>query len=268
MIAQRQGGIVVNADALQVFDGWRILTARPNAADTKHAPHHLYGHVPHDQSYSVGHWLRDVKPLLWGQRPIIVGGTGLYFSALTEGLADIPATSAEVRSAADALPLPELLSQLDARTAQQIDTKNRARVQRAWEVLNQTGQSLADWQDQTPPPLVPLASATALLLDAPKDWLTPRIEQRFDLMVAQGVMEEARAMHANWDPTHPSSKAIGAPELMEFLNGTLSFDQVKEAVIIATRQYAKRQRTWFNKRMRDWHKVTMPMGDAVDVLKF
>ena len=125
-IAQRQGGVVINADALQVFDGWRILTARPDESELKQAPHALYGHVPFDADYSVGHWLRDTAPLLKGDlRPIIVGGTGLYFTALTEGLADIPATPALIRAKADRIVAEDgfetLLAALDAQTLSRID---------------------------------------------------------------------------------------------------------------------------------------------------
>ncbi len=254
-IAQAQGGIIVNADALQVFDGWRLLTARPSDDDLAQARHALYGHIPLDAPYSVGHWLRDVTPLLQGQRPIIVGGTGLYFSALTEGLADIPATPAEVRSAGDALSLPDLLTQIDPATRDRIDTANRARVQRAWEVLQTTGRGLASWHDETPPPRLPLNQTLPLVIDAPKDWLSPRIARRFDTMLNHGALAEAAAIRPHWDPAHQSARAIGATELIAHLNGDMSLTEAREAAIVATSQYAKRQRTWFARRMRDWHRL-------------
>ena len=255
-IAESGGGVIVNADALQVFGGWRILTARPDDTDLARAPHALYGHVPYDADYSVGHWLRDVAPYLTGDaRPIIVGGTGLYFTALTEGLAEIPPTPPAIRQEADALPLPALIAGLDPETAGRIDLKNRARVQRAWEVLHATGRPLADWQDDTPAPLLPLSQAEAFVFDAPKDWLTPRIEQRFDLMLAGGALEEARAMLPQWNPDHLSSKAIGAPELIAHLRGEMTLADARAAAIVATRQYAKRQRTWFRARMRNWRVI-------------
>ena len=260
-IARAQGGVIVNADALQVFDGWRLLTARPPDADLAQAPHLLYGHVPLNQSYSVGHWLRDVAPLLHGQRPIIVGGTGLYFSALTEGLADIPATPADVRAAGDALALPDLLAQIDDTTRARIDTANRMRVQRAWEVLQTTGRALADWQDNTPPPLLPLADALPLVIDAPKDWLSPRIARRFDLMLDQGALSEAAAIRPQWNPADQSARAIGAAELIAHLDGEMSLSDARAAAIIATRQYAKRQRTWFARRMRDWYRIDASSTD-------
>ncbi|KPP87660.1 MAG: tRNA dimethylallyltransferase [Rhodobacteraceae bacterium HLUCCO07] len=258
-IAEAQGGTIINADALQVFTNWRVLTARPGEDDLARAPHALYGHVPGDAAYSVGHWLRDVAPLLETARPIIVGGTGLYFAALTEGLAEIPATPSAIRAEAHDRMTREgreaLLAELDTATAARIDTRNPMRVQRAWEVQRSTGRGLAAWQDDTPPPLLPLARATALLIDAPKDWLTPRIETRFDRMLDEGALDEARANLAAWDATRPSSRAIGAAELIAHLRAELTLDDARAAAIIATRQYAKRQRTWFRARMRSWRQV-------------
>ena len=260
-IARAQGGVVVNADALQVFDGWRLLTARPSDADLAQAPHALYGHVPLKGDYSVGHWLRDVAPLLGGARPIIVGGTGLYFTALTEGLAEIPPVPPAVRARGDALPLPALLDGIDAATRARIDTANRMRVQRAWEVQEATGRSLSDWQDATPPPLLPLDRTLPLLIDAPRDWLTPRIARRFDMMLDAGVLAEAAAIRPQWHPADRSARAIGAAELMAHLDGEMSLTQARAAAIIATRQYAKRQRTWFKGRMRGWHRLNAAETD-------
>lgn len=268
-IAQTQGGVIVNADALQVFDGWRILTARPDDADLALADHALYGHVPFDAPYSAGHWLRDVAPFLDGtQRPIIVGGTGLNFNALTRGLADIPATPDNLRAEADALSLHQLLAGLDPETTARIDTQNRMRVQRAWEVLHNTGRSLADWQDATPPPLLPPDQAVRITLDAPKSWLDDRIARRFDQMLDQGALEEARAMLLHWDPAHQSSRAIGAPELIAHLQGQTSLEDARDAAIIASRQYAKRQRTWFRARHRDWWQLSADQPGISATLRF
>ncbi|MFZ5961635.1 tRNA (adenosine(37)-N6)-dimethylallyltransferase MiaA [Thalassococcus sp. BH17M4-6] len=265
-IAERQGGVIVNADAIQVFDTWRVLTARPSPQDEAQAPHALYGHVPGTTAYSVGHWLRDLEPLLTGdERPIIVGGTGLYFTALTEGLADIPPIPAAVRAEAEAIlqadGLPGLLATIDAVTRGRIDTRNPMRVQRAYEVQRATGRGLADWQDSTPPPRLPLAECHAFVVDAPKDWLTPRIERRFDRMLADGALDEARAHLPDWSPDLPSSKAIGAPEMIAHLQGHLSLDEARIRATIATRQFAKRQRTWFRARMTQWQTLT-PDGAA------
>jgi tRNA dimethylallyltransferase len=260
-IAQTQGGTIINADALQVFDGWRIITARPDDTELGQADHALYGHVPFDAEYSVGHWLRDVAPLLDGNRPIIVGGTGLYLTALTQGLADIPATPDAIRAEANLRSLADNLVDLDPDTIARIDTNNPVRVQRAWEVLQTTGRSLADWQDNTPPPLLPLADVTTLVLDAPKDWLTPRIEKRFNMMIEAGALKEADAMLPNWDPAHLSSKAIGAPELIAHLQNKITLAEARDAAVIASRQYAKRQRTWFRARMREWQTIPISSTD-------
>lgn len=263
-IAQAQGGVIINADASQVFDGWRVLTARPSAADEAQAQHLLYGHVPFDAAYSAGKWLRDVALLLnrEGQRPIIVGGTGLYFLALTEGLSDIPETSSSVRQQANVLrqngQLADMIASLDADTRAKIDLQNPMRVQRAWEVQTQTGKGLAHWHSQTPAPLTPLDNCSALVLDAETEWLNARIAQRFDLMLSQGALDEARANLARYDPDLLSCKAIGAPELTAHLRGELTLDEAREAATIATRQFAKRQRTWFRSRMKKWRSVSLP----------
>jgi tRNA dimethylallyltransferase len=226
------------------------------------APHHLYSHLAYDAPYSVGDWLRDVAPYLNGVRPIIVGGTGLYFSALTEGLAEIPPTPAAVRADADTIALPDLIAALDGETAAGIDLNNRARVQRAYEVQAATGRSIRDWQADTPPPLVSLESCTALALMPDVEWLNARIAQRFDMMMDAGALREAEAMLPIWDETAPSSKAIGAREMIQLLNGDITPDSAREAIIVATRQYAKRQRTWLRSRMKRWQIVPLPdVGD-------
>lgn len=252
-IVEAQGGIIVNADAIQVFANWRVLTARPSVAEEARHPHSLYGHIEKAEPYSVGHWLRDLKPFLEGPtRPVIVGGTGLYLSALTEGLAEIPATPPQIRAEADTLTLETLTAGLDPESAGRIDLNNRARVQRAWEVLQATGQGIARWQAQTPPPLLPLSNAQAIVADAPVDWLNARIASRFAKMIDEGALEEAEANLPDWNPALLSSKAIGAPELIAYLKGDCSLAAAQDAATIATRQYAKRQRTWFRARMKAW----------------
>ena len=256
-IAERDGGVIINADASQVYDCWRVVTARPSAQDESRAPHLLYGHLAYDAPYSAGHWLREVTPLLNGpERPIIVGGTGLYFLTLTEGMAEIPATPAAIRAEGDQMSLEALSDALDDATRMRIDMKNRARVQRAWEVLRATGRALADWQDDTPPPVLPYENCTALVVEADRDWLEARIRRRFSMMIANGALEEARAMQGRYDPNLPSCKAIGVPELMAHLNGDLSLAEAEESASVATRQYAKRQRTWFRSRMKKWQRVS------------
>lgn len=256
-LAARDGRVIVNADALQVYGCWRILTARPSLADEAALPHALYGHVGRAETYSVGHWLRDMSGLL--DRPVvIVGGTGLYFSALTEGLADIPPIPPGIRARGDALrlaDLPAMVAALDPETAARTDLRNPARVQRAWEVQTATGRGLAAWQADTGAPLLPLAQAEALVLRPTVPWLDARIARRFDAMMDEGALDEVRAALPGWDPALPSSRAIGAPELIAHLQGELPLEAAVAAAQLASRRYAKRQRTWFRSRMADWRDI-------------
>ncbi len=251
-IADRFGGTIINADALQIYADWRILTARPSEADEAALSHRLYGYVPGSQAYSVGHWLRDVKPLLDTRCPIIVGGTGLNFSALTRGLAEIPAVPQHIRLEANARAVSDMLDELDAETASRIDRANPVRIQRAWEVLRATGRGLAFWQDDTPPPALDLTDTQAFVVNGDVDWLNARIEQRFDQMLTHGVLDEAEVNAGIWHIDLPSAKAIGAAELIAHVRGQAPLDAVRDAVIIQTRQYAKRQRSWFRGRMKAW----------------
>ena len=258
-IAQQNGGVVVNADALQVYAGWRVLTARPTTDEQAGVPHALFGHMAMDAPYSVGHWLREVAPLLSGPlRPVIVGGTGLYLSALTEGLAEIPGTPPDVRDEADRLDLDTLLAGLDPGTASGLDRRNRARVQRAWEVLRATGRGLAEWQAETPPPLLPLPKAHAIVLRPEVFWLNDRIARRFDVMLAEGALEEVRALLPAWREDLPSFRALGAGELRVHLQGRITLAEARDKAVVASRAYAKRQRTWFRSRMGGWHPVPLP----------
>ncbi|OCX67224.1 tRNA (adenosine(37)-N6)-dimethylallyltransferase MiaA [Thioclava sp. SK-1] len=267
-IARDHGGVVVNADALQVWSCWRVLSARPSAEESAQAPHLLYGHITPGADYSVGHWLREVSQIVeeWragdGARPIIVGGTGLYLSALTQGLAQIPPTPAAIRDAGDKLRHEDghnaMFAQLDAPTAARVDRANPMRVQRAWEVLQATGRGLAAWQDDTPPPLLPLTECDALVIEAQRDWLAQRIDHRFDLMLEGGALEEVRAVQPMWDSSALWAKAIGAPELIDYLQGSCDLAQARSRAQAASRQYAKRQRTWFRSRMSTWHKIMRP----------
>ena len=254
-----RGGVIVNADALQVFADWRILTARPDAADEAALPHALYGHVGWEVPYSVGDWLRDLAPLLGGARPVIVGGTGLYFRALTEGLADIPTTPpairAEVEARLDRVGLAALAAELDADVRADLDLANPARVMRAWEVKRTTGRSIRAWQAETPAPLLPATEAERLVLTAPVPWLDDRIARRFDEMLDQGALDEVRRVLHRWDPRLNAARAIGAPELVAHLRGETTMEAARAAAITASRRYAKRQRTWFRARMADWTSI-------------
>ncbi len=269
-IARAHGGSVVNADALQVYRDWRILTARPSPEDEARAPHLLYGHVGFRTPWSVGDWLRALAPILAEHRQdgrplVIVGGTGLYFTALTEGLAEIPPISPRTRARAEAIVAAEGhealvadLARRDPRTHERIDLANPVRVQRAWEVLAETGRGLAAWQDETPPPLLPAEMAQPFVLSLPPPVLAERIERRFDAMMAAGALEEVRALRPVWDPHLPAAKAIGARELMAHLEGRLSLDEAVAAAKRATRDYARRQRKWFRRKMAGWPRLTPP----------
>jgi tRNA dimethylallyltransferase len=260
-LAARDGRLIVNADALQVYDNWRILTARPTIQDEAALPHALYGHVPRDVAYSVGHWLRDMKPLL-NRSVVIVGGTGLNFNALTRGLAEIPAIPPAIRAEADERMTTKgraaLLTDLDHQTIAKIDPLNGARVQRAWEVWRATGRGLAAWQEDTPAPLLPLDQAQALVLVPEVGWLNDRIDRRFAQMMAAGALAEAAANLAGWNPGLPSSRAIGGPELIAHLRGEIPLDEAIQRATLASRQYAKRQRTWFRSNMQAWTGIPLP----------
>jgi tRNA dimethylallyltransferase len=257
-LAARDGRLIVNADALQVYGCWRVLSARPSVAEEAALPHALYGHIGRDQDYSVGAWLREVAGLL--TRPVvIVGGTGLYFRALTEGLAEIPPIPAAIRTEADALRLSgqvDVMRQaLDAATAAKTDLLNPVRVQRAYEVQRATGRGLAAWQADTAAPLLPLCDAQTLVLQPTVPWLDARIARRFSVMLDEGALDEARAALPHWQADRPWARAIGAPELVAHLRGESTLNAARDAAILASRQYAKRQRTWFRTRMSEWTKV-------------
>jgi tRNA dimethylallyltransferase len=197
-----------------------------------------------------------VKALMADERLIIVGGTGLNFRALTEGLAEIPPTPPAVRALAnerlETEGIDALLTELDDETRSRIDPANPMRVTRAWEVVQTTGQPLSNWQDHTPPPIIPLTHCHPIFIDAPKDWINKRIERRFDIMLAEGALDEAQRNLASWNPADQSARAIGAPELISHLQGDLSLQDARTSAVTATRQYAKRQRTWFRARMGQW----------------
>ena len=258
-IAQAQGGTIVNADAMQIWSCWRVLTARPGRSDEAALPHALYGHIHPHSRYSVGDWLTDVSAL--PGRLIIAGGTGLYLSALTQGLAYVPPVPADIRSRGDEMlaadGLAAMIGQLDAQTRDSIDTLNPARVQRAWEVWTATGRGLRAWQADTPAPLISPQTAQCLVLEADRDWLAARIEQRFGQIWHGGAVDEVRMMLPEWNPGAQWARAIGAPEIAAFLQGQIDADTAITKAVIATRQYAKSQRIWFRNRMKHWLKVVV-----------
>lgn len=267
-IAERDGGVVLNADALQVYACWRVLTARPSDADLARAPHRLYGHVACDAPYSVGAWLAEVAAALAeararGQRPIVVGGTGLYFEALTRGLAVIPPTPPEIRARAmarlDAGGREALVADLardDPDTLAALDRRNPMRLLRAWEVRAATGRGLASWRRDPAAPILALDDADRVVIEIEKDLLGNVIEKRIDRMIEDGALDEVRRFRAaSVDPAAPSARAIGVAELSAVLDGRLDLDAARRDMIVATRRYAKRQRTWLRNRMADWPRL-------------
>ena len=259
-IAKKLGGVIINADAMQVYEGWKILTARPTKQDQRNVSHLLYGHVDNKEAYSVGDWLRQVTPLLDGNhRPIIVGGTGLYFRALTEGLANIPKIPEEYKKKSSELiqngKMLDMVADFDEATRSKIDLQNPVRVARAWEVLQATGKSIVSWQADTPPPILNINKCDAILMHSSTHWLNERIKIRFEAMLDKGVLEEITENSQSWDPKLQSSQAIGATQLIEYNLGRISLEKATELAVIASRQYAKRQKTWFRKRMENWRTI-------------
>ncbi|MFO1248335.1 MAG: tRNA (adenosine(37)-N6)-dimethylallyltransferase MiaA [Alphaproteobacteria bacterium] len=259
-LAEQIGGVVINADSMQVYREAPILTAQPGEADKAQVPHLLYGHVSAREVYSVGRWRADAAQALEEARamkrvPIFVGGTGMYFMALTEGLADIPPTSPEIRDAARALlddigveALHARLTDRDPVTAAKLRPSDPQRVLRAFEVFEATGRPLAEWQDAPGAPLLKDARLACFVLDPPRPELRARIAARFEGMVDEGGLDEARALDGI-DPALPAAKLLGLRPLQAFAAGTLTREEALDAAITATRQFAKRQMTWFRHRM-------------------
>jgi tRNA dimethylallyltransferase len=262
-LARESGGVVVNADALQVYDGLRLLTARPSPEDEADVPHRLYGFVDPGVRFSTGAWVRAAGELIAEEhgRPLIfVGGTGLYFEALTKGFAEVPDVPPEAVAHAEAevagldrMARARLIADRDPAMAARLRSPDPQRVARALAVLRATGRSLASFQDAPHAPLLGGYALERLVLNPAREGLGERIADRFATMLEQGAVEEVLALLArNLDPTLPAMKAIGLREIGDWLAGRLTREEAIEAAVIATRQYAKRQRTWFRNRMADW----------------
>lgn len=267
-LARRIGGTVINADSMQVYRELRVLTARPSPDDERLVPHLLYGHVSAGEAYSVARWLEELRGALAEVRgaggiPIIVGGTGLFFTAACEGLADIPPIPAPVRArvraalAAEGVPaLHAALSRLDPVMADRLRASDAQRVARALEVIEGTGQSLAVWQARGAAPVVPLDTAYAFVLSLPRKELYARIDARFAAMIEAGALEEARRFAGcGFDRDVPAQKALGLRPLIEAAGGRLELAEAVTQGQIQSRQYAKRQLTWFRNKMISWNTV-------------
>ena len=264
-LAEKIGGTIVNADSMQVYRDLRVITARPTPAEEARAPHRLYGHVDAGENYSVGRWCRDVGTVLaeierQGRVAILVGGTGLYFKALTSGLAAVPPIPAEIRghvrarmASEGAAALHGELAGLDPATAQRLMVNDRSRIARALEVVLATGRSLTDWHREGLPALVDSARAAKIFLTCERKQLVARIEARFAAMLEAGALDEVRALERRQlDPLLPAMKAHGVPWLIRHLHGEISLDEAAAGAIMDTRRYAKRQLTWFRNQMKDW----------------
>ena len=264
-LADKLGGTIVNADSMQVYRDLRVITARPTPEEEARAPHRLYGQVDAAINYSTGQWLRDVGGVLGelsraGRPAILVGGTGLYFKALTTGLAAVPPIPADVRSTVrgrleteGVRALYEELRDRDPGTANRLMPNDRSRISRALEVVLATGRSLSDWHREGMPPLVDAGNAAKVFITCERQELFRRIETRFAAMLKAGALGEVRKLAARkLDPTLPAMKAHGVPWLIRHLNGEISLDEAAEGAIMDTRRYAKRQLTWFRNQMRDW----------------
>lgn len=257
-------GIIVNADSMQLYDTLRVVTARPSIEDESRAEHVLYGSVPAAQRFSTGQWLRAVQDVVATSDParplIFVGGTGLYFDALINGFADVPGIPdhvvLEVQQEIQALDESErmrLLSAEDPETAGRLKVADPQRVIRALAVKRATGRALSSFQEDQQPGVLGGWEIERLLLWPDRELLRTRIGERFEAMFESGAVEEVEALLAQRpDPSLPAMKAIGVPEISGWLAGRLSRAEAMERAIIATRQYAKRQRTWFRNRMGDW----------------
>jgi len=264
-LADKLGGVIVNADSMQVYRDLRVITARPTPGEEARAPHRLYGEVDAAENYSTGQWLRDVAHVLdevkaQGRVPILVGGTGLYFKALSAGLAAVPPIPADIRAqvrarlqSEGAPALHAELARLDPATAQRVTRNDRSRVARALEVALATGRPLSDWHREGLPPLIDAKRAAKVFVTCERRELMARIEARFAAMLQAGALAEVRALAARkLDPLLPAMKAHGVPWLVRHLVGEISLDEAAAGAIMDTRRYAKRQLTWFRNQITDW----------------
>ncbi len=265
--AQTRGGVIINADSMQVYDTLRVITARPGLDDEALAEHRLYGTVPASMRFSTGEWVRAVQTVLSeiepGREAIFVGGTGLYFDALTKGFADVPEVSAatliDVEQETQALDEPQRMALLRAEdpvTAERLGVADPQRVIRAIAVKRETGRPLSSFQDSQQPPILAGWDVERMVLWPDRDILRERIARRFAAMFDNGAVGEVEALRGqNLDASLPAMKAIGVREIFDWLDGVHTREEAVTLATIATHQYAKRQRTWFRNRMGDWPRL-------------
>ncbi|MEM7461896.1 MAG: tRNA (adenosine(37)-N6)-dimethylallyltransferase MiaA [Pseudomonadota bacterium] len=267
-LAEKHGGVVVNADASQVYSGLKVLTARPGKNEVDRAPHYLYGHVNPAHAYSVAEWLQEMRSLIpeihdAGNVPILTGGTGLYFKALLEGLSDIPEADPAIRTywrdfaAQTPQKLHGELERRDLEGAKKLRPSDVQRLVRALEVFDSTGVPLSQWQERrSEEPVLAHDNLLKIIVEPPRAVLHERIERRFDEMINRGAIEEVDALlKLGLADNLPSMKAIGVRELRAYLRGELALEAATERAKTATRQYAKRQSTWFrNQTGEGWER--------------
>jgi len=264
-LAEKLGAEIVNADSMQVYRDLRIITARPSVEEEQRVPHRLYGHVDAAENFSVGRWCEEAAAALAAagraaRGAVVVGGTGLYFNALTRGIAAVPPIPADIREqvrarlASDGVAaLYAELKERDVVAAAQLRPGDRARITRALEVVLATGRSLLDWHEDNKPPGLDAAGAAKIFLAPDRDELSRRINARFDSMMAAGALEEVRLLAArNLNPNLPAMKAHGVPWLVRHLNGEIALEQAVEEAKRDTRRYTKRQATWFRNQLPDF----------------
>ena len=267
-LAATINGVIVNADSMQVYRDLRVITARPTVEEEAQAPHTLYGHVDAAENYSSGRWSRDAQAALAaaeaaGQVPIVVGGTGLYFMALTRGLAAVPPVPADIRDAVRARlesegveALYAELGERDPEAAQRLKPNDRSRIARALEVVLATGRSLSDWHSQAAPAPLDPGGVVAFVLDVDREELGRRIDARFDAMLANGALEEVEKLAARGlDPALPAMKAHGVPWLIRHLRGEIGLEEAADGGKRDTGRYTKRQATWFRHQMPGWNRT-------------
>ena len=259
-IARAENGVIINADSMQIYAELRVLTARPSMAEEAEAPHRLYGHVAATENYSVGHWQKQAMGEVKvaheeGRTPIIVGGTGLYFMSLLNGLAEVPEILPEVRNHWRGFE-GDLHGELIRRDpSTQLHPSDRQRLIRALEVIDSTGHSLSHWHAvaQADAPLKDFA-VQKLFKSIDRAELYARADARFGQMLEQGALDEVRRL-PRLEPAAPLMKAIGVRELLAHIKGEMSLDEARRLAQIATRQYIKRQLTWWRGQMKDWQEV-------------
>jgi tRNA dimethylallyltransferase len=281
-LAQKTGGVIVNADSMQVYRDLRVITARPTPEEEALVPHRLYGHVDAAVNFSAGAWVVDAAKVLSEARaqhrlPIFVGGSGLYFKALTRGLSAVPPIPADVRESVRARlerdgveALHAELARRDGAAAERLKPRDRTRIARALEVVEATGRSLSDWHRDDLPPLLPAGTFSALFLESDREELYARIDARFDAMLKAGALEEVERLAARkLDSLLPAMKAHGVPALIRHLQGEITLEEAAAIGRADTRHYAKRQFTWFRhqlpefawvkpKAAREWLSTVIP----------